>query len=272
MKANLRQTAGSLLPPPLYKAAAVAVHRLLGNATVFAGRYATWPDAAAVASGYDAAEILERTRAAILKVKTDPTVFERDSVILPQPEYSFPALAALLWVAGRHQGKLDVTDFGGSLGSSFFQFRRFLAHVDPLHWAVVEQSHFVHCGNEEITEGGLTFHAHIMDVLRTMRPDLFIASSVLQYLPDPAVFINELIKFSYHRRSTRRPTPPGSSTKRAFSPDLPRLTSWSTHSTAGTACTWPEGIPTTADFSFNDLLYAHEPCLRQPGLWWTLSP
>jgi putative methyltransferase (TIGR04325 family) len=197
MKFSLRQAAAQLLPPFLYKATAVAAHRLRGDATVFTGDYAAWSEAAAGAGGYEAGEILDKTRAAILRVKANPELFERDSVILAEPEYSFPALAAILLVAGRCGGRLDVVDFGGSLGSSYFQFRRFLTHLNPLRWAVVEQPHFVRCGSAEIAEGRLTFHADIAGALGTLRRDLLLASSVLQYLPDPAAFIQTLLGFGF---------------------------------------------------------------------------
>lgn len=197
MKRSVRALIEGVVPPLLYKAAAVAVHRWRHDATVFTGRYQNWAEVAAAASGYDTTEILERTRTAILQAKANPDLFERDSVILPSPEYSFPALAAILWAAGRRKGGLDVVDFGGSLGSSYFQFRRFLATVVPLRWAVVEQPHFVQCGREEIAEGALTFHPSIRQALESLRGDLFFASSVLQYLPDPHAFIDELTGFGF---------------------------------------------------------------------------
>jgi|APLak6261672214_1056088.scaffolds.fasta_scaffold01616_2 putative methyltransferase (TIGR04325 family) len=187
----------SLTPPCVYKALALATHRLLHDATYFSGRYANWAAAAAAADGYDTAEILQRTEAAMQRIQANPTLFERDSVILPEPEYSFPALAALLQIGGQNRGQLDVVDFGGALGSSYFQFRRFLGHLRPLNWAVVEQAHFVERGRKVLHEDGLSFHPTIESALQTMRKDLLFASGVFQYLPDPPAFIEQLIGLGF---------------------------------------------------------------------------
>ncbi len=197
MKPSFRRLAEQMLPPFAYRAAAVAFHRARHDATLFSGTYANWDEVAAVASGYDSTDILEKARAAMRVTRADPDVFERDSVILPQPEYSFPALAALLWVASQRKDGLDIVDFGGSLGSSYFQFRRFLTKVNPLRWAVVEQPHFVQCGQEEFADDVLSFHHQIDDALGIQRRDILFASSVLQYLPDPHSFVANLARFDF---------------------------------------------------------------------------
>lgn len=197
MKPSVRRLAERFVPPFAYRAAAVALHRIRHDATVFSGDYGNWAEVAGIASGYDTTEILEKTRAAMRVARSDPDAFERDSVILPQPEYSFPALAGILWIASQQADGLDIVDFGGSLGSSFFQFRRFLTKVQPLRWAVVEQPHYVQCGQEEFADDTLSFHHQIDDALKLLRRDLLFVSSVLQYLPDPHSFIANLARYNF---------------------------------------------------------------------------
>jgi putative methyltransferase (TIGR04325 family) len=205
-----------LFPPAVKEEVALALHRLRKDATIFEGDYPTWQDAERASNGYADPEILERTRRAALRAKNDPGVFERDSMILAQPEYSFPALSALLWVANRNAGRLKVLDFGGSLGSSFFQFRRFLGAIPALEWAVVEQPHFVECGKREIGGSGLTFHPTVASALGELKPDVLFLSSVLQYLPTPHETLAELLaqrfdfilldRTAFHRRDRDRLT------------------------------------------------------------------
>ena len=199
MRSRLRAVAEQLVPPRLKDRLAIALHRWRGDATIFEGDYASWDEAARATTGYAAPAILERTRQAAITAKSDPGVFERDSVILPQPEYSLPLLASLMWVALREGGRLDVVDFGGSLGSSFFQLRRFLAAVPELRWAVVEQPHYVDCGNRDLAGDGLSFHRSVEDALRKLRPSVLLFSSVLQYLPTPHATLEQLLSngFSY---------------------------------------------------------------------------
>ena len=82
----------------------------------------------------------------------DPA-FERDGVVFDQPDYNFPLLACLLRVATESGNRLRVLDFGGSLGSTYFQCRPFLGGVSELRWTVVEQPQFVECGRREFEDG-----------------------------------------------------------------------------------------------------------------------
>jgi putative methyltransferase (TIGR04325 family) len=88
------------------------------NNTSFEGSYNTWQEADAHCNGYDNMDILEKVLFATLKVKNGEAVYERDSVIFDQIEYSWPVLTGLMWAAAQNSGCLKVLDFGGSLGSS----------------------------------------------------------------------------------------------------------------------------------------------------------
>lgn len=197
MKSRTRFLTDYLLPPALKERMAWVLHRLRGDATVFEGDFASWEDAERLTDGYDDAAILERRRQAVRKAKDDPDVFERDSVILPKAEYSFPALAALLWIALRRDGRLDVVDFGGSLGSSCFQLRPFLRDIPNLRWAVVEHPHYVECGRVEFAGHGLSFHTTIGDALFDLRPDVLLIPSVFQYLPAPHLALRQMVTHGF---------------------------------------------------------------------------
>src|SRR5215475_3829712 len=90
------------------------------------GDYSSWEAAKKQAGSYDDGIILEKVEQAALKVRNGEATYERDSVLFDRIEYSWPLLAALMWVAARNKGKLTVADFGGSLGSSYFQNKVFL--------------------------------------------------------------------------------------------------------------------------------------------------
>src|SRR4051812_16031823 len=86
----------------------------------FTGDYDSWEAAQKDSTGYNTEIILDRTCAALLKVKNGAAVFERDSVLFDQPQYSFGLMAGLLRAAMMNNGRLSVLDFGGSLGTSYF--------------------------------------------------------------------------------------------------------------------------------------------------------
>ncbi len=151
----------------------------------FEGDYASWSEVKCAAGGYDSPAILDRVRAAVLKVKRGEAVFERDSVCFYHEEYRWPALACLLRVAAEQGGRLRVLDFGGSLGSFYFQHRKHFAGLREVRWAVVEQPHFVQCGNQEFADDVLEFHESIDACLNAGKIDVIFLSSVLQYLEEP---------------------------------------------------------------------------------------
>ncbi|MGH9176061.1 MAG: methyltransferase, TIGR04325 family, partial [Vicinamibacterales bacterium] len=163
----------------------------------FDGNYRTWAEAQRASTGYDAQGILERTLAAVLKVKKGEAAYERDSVVFPEIEYSFPLLAALLLAAATEK-RLSVLDFGGSLGSSYFQNRHLLRGVADLKWGIVEQAEVVACGRRHVAEGALQFFADAEDCLRQTSPNFVLLSGVLSYVPEPLSLLRQLVS---HRPS-----------------------------------------------------------------------
>ena len=166
--------------------------RLRGRGTHYRGDFPTWSSALARATGYDAENILRHVRAAALQVKAGTAAYERDSVLFDRIEHSFPVLAGLLRAAVESEARLAVLDLGGALGSSYYQCRRFLSVVSSLSWGVVEQSHFVRCGKEELQDETLQFFSSLAECVATISPNVVLLSSVLQYLPTPAEVLKEI--------------------------------------------------------------------------------
>jgi putative methyltransferase (TIGR04325 family) len=90
--------------------------------------YFSWVEAMehCVEDRTEKAEALERLKDAYLKVKSGEAVYQRDSFIFDKIQYSWPLLSGLLWIASLNNSSLNVLDFGGSLGASYYQclFRR----------------------------------------------------------------------------------------------------------------------------------------------------
>lgn len=160
---------------------------------VFTGDYATWEDAASQCSGYAADVIFEKTKAAALAVKQGQALFERDSVLFHEEVYAWQMLACLNSVAASDQGRLSVLDFGGSLGSSYFQHRKFLQMLPSLRWTVVEQPHYVDFGSKNLEDGFLKFLPTISATIEQAQPNVVLFGSVLSYLPKPFEVLQEVI-------------------------------------------------------------------------------
>ena len=149
------------------------------------GDYSSWEAAKLKSGSYANPEILRKTRDALRKVKTGQAVYERDSVLFDKVLHSWPLLACLQRVALENKGYLSVLDFGGSLGSSYFQCRAFLPNLDKLEWSVVEQKDHVECGKREFEDDILAFYYNVEECIKTRNPNVILFSSVLQYLEKP---------------------------------------------------------------------------------------
>lgn len=185
-----------LVTPPMF------IHlakRLRGNPSTdgygLAGDYRSWKEAQAASTGYDTNIILEKTKLALLKVKQGDAVYERDSVLFNEAQYQWPLLTGLMWVGARTKGKgLNVLDFGGSLGSTYFQHRTFLRSLPDVKWNIIEQPKYIEVGKKYFEDAHLKFYPRIEDCLGENQPNVIILSSVLQYLERPYDKLQELFK------------------------------------------------------------------------------
>ena len=118
---NVKRLLKRLLPPILVDAVRRVPTESQPDRLRFSGDFASWEEAAHASPGYAAPVILEKTRAALLRVKNGDAAYERDSVTFATIDYEFPLLACLLRAATEHDNRLSVLDFGGSLGSTYFQ-------------------------------------------------------------------------------------------------------------------------------------------------------
>ncbi|MFC1621052.1 methyltransferase, TIGR04325 family [Candidatus Omnitrophota bacterium] len=169
----------------------VGIKRFKGHKWL--GDYKTWEEAKDASTGYDNPVIFKKVKDAALKVKNGQAVYERDSVLFERTEHSYPLLAALMRVAADKNGKLDILDFGGSLGSSYFQNKVFLESLKEVHWGIVEQKHFVECGKRYFEDDKLRFYESIEACLEEKSPDAILFSGSIQYIEKPYEVIKSIV-------------------------------------------------------------------------------
>jgi putative methyltransferase (TIGR04325 family) len=161
------------------------------------GNYKTWTEAKEKCTGYDDSAILEKVKNAVLKVKNGEAVYERDSVLFDVIHYSQPLLDVFNHIAKENSGVLHVVDFGGSLGSSYFQNRTLIENAKELKWSVVEQKHFVDCGKEFISHDNLQFFYTIEEALKSQKAQVLFLSSVIPYFEHPYELISKLLNYNF---------------------------------------------------------------------------
>ena len=178
--------------PPIFVRWIRKFRHVRGEGNCFEGEFATWAEASAHCTGYDAEGILAKVLDSTLKVKSGEVAFERDSVLFDEIEYQWSLLAGLMWAAARNEGGLNVLDFGGALGSSYFQNKKFLQSLSGVRWNVVEQAHYVEAGRAKIQDENIRFYKSIEECLTENQPNVILLSSVLQYLESPTDLISKL--------------------------------------------------------------------------------
>ncbi len=155
----------------------------------WSGDFKSWAEASAQCTGYSEKDILEKLIHSQRVVSEGRATFERDTVLFFKEEYNFPVLASLFRTTKQD---LSVVDFGGALGSTFFQNRKALESLIS-KWAVVEQPQFVEAGIREFQDERLVFFSDLKEAVQSIRPQVLFSSSTLQYLEKPFEMIEKMI-------------------------------------------------------------------------------
>lgn len=158
------------------------------------GDYKDWND---VPGGYAADQILETTKTSLLKIKNGEAVYERDSVLFDKKIYPYAVISAMLYIAAKNDNHLNVVDFGGSLGSTWYQIRDFIPEQIRVNWNIVEQEAYINCGKTHFEDHVLKFHPTIEESNAAVKSNVLLLSSVIQYLEKPYEFLAGLAKFDF---------------------------------------------------------------------------
>lgn len=184
----LKKVIKSLLPP-------IILNRLRAGHFPWRGDYSSWSEALSDSSGYDGDEIAEKVFQSTVRLLRGDGVYERDSVLFDQVQYSWPLVSALLATSLESQ-ELQVLDFGGALGSSFYQNQEFLRKVKTYRWYVVEQKSFLDKAKKLDPIEHLFFKNNMREVFAESKINFVLFSSVLQYLENPYEVLDEVMSYS----------------------------------------------------------------------------
>jgi len=160
----------------------------------FRGEFSSWAEAAAHCGGYADRTILERVVAASREVRDGRAAYERDGFAFTEPRQNHPLLAAAFRAAAGAGGELHVLDFGGALGSLYWQHRDAFRGLRHLQWRVVEQEAYVAAGRREFETADLSFWPDLRSASDGARATLAVLSCVVQYMADPYAVIEEVAR------------------------------------------------------------------------------
>lgn len=161
----------------------------------YLGDYVSWQDAASECRGYDDSAILDKVIQASKKIIDGEAVWERDSFLFYQEKYVYKLCASILRCALRNNNQgVRVLDIGGSLGSTYFQNRKYLSDVKNLEYVVAEQDHYAAYGHEYLEDAVLKFISSERDWENMERFDIILMSGSLQYIPNYTEIISKIKK------------------------------------------------------------------------------
>jgi putative methyltransferase (TIGR04325 family) len=191
VSARLKQAIWSRLPSFIRKAWTGS------SGTAFSGwqgNFKTWKEALAQSEGYDSQLILDKVAASLHKVKKGEVAYERDSVTFDKPEVQEEVAVWLKKISMENKRALRVIDFGGSLGSTYFQYKSILGEQSIARWTVVEQEHFAAKGVAEFEDDVLKFSSSLGTAGEA---DVVLLFSVLPYVEYPFDVIRDLVLRKY---------------------------------------------------------------------------
>ena len=157
--------------------------------------YNSWQSAENQCGGYATTAILESVVKASRSVANGDALYERDGVTYRHFAENAHLVSALKYIA-KTEGRFEVLDFGGSLGSIYRQHRWFLSDFTNFIWCVVEQKTFVDTGRKMFENNKLKFETTISDACSHYKPNIALMSNALQRVENPFDVLDEVAKFN----------------------------------------------------------------------------
>ena len=109
----------------------------------FVGNYSNWKEASDNSLGYNSDKIFSKSRKSFLKVISKEAKYERDSVLFYSEKINYPLINIFNKIQRKKRSCLNILDFGGSFGSTYFQNYSVLKNKNKFNWSIVEQEKIV---------------------------------------------------------------------------------------------------------------------------------
>lgn len=161
----------------------------------YEGVFDDWESALGKCTGYDANEIFEKVMASAIAVRDGKACYERDSVLFYETKYNYPLVLHICGIAKEYANQINIIDWGGSLGSAYFQNRKLLQVFNITYkWTVIEQEHFVAFGKNNLCDQHLGFEYNLQMVRNIEKYNCIIFGSVLQYINFSDELLEQVVK------------------------------------------------------------------------------
>lgn len=159
------------------------------------GSFDNWHKAILSSGTYNNKEIFINSKKSFLRVINKEVNFERDSVTFDTEKLNKPLISLLEKIRkNKKKNFLNILDFGGSFGSTYFQNKKILYDKTKYQWDIIEQKKIIDFANKTIKIENLNFYKSLDHYIKNIKPDVVLFSSVLHYLEFPFKIIEKLFK------------------------------------------------------------------------------
>lgn len=169
------------------------INTILNRSNKIYGNFDTWNEALLKSKGYNDRKILDTVKLSLEKILSGEAKYERDSYLFYKKKYDNILISRLNEIYNNLQRKIIVCDYGGSLGSLYFQHKE-IFKKSFVEWNILEQEHFVEFANQKIKIDNLNFFSNTDKLLNQKKLDLILFSSVLHYLEDPYSVLTKFLE------------------------------------------------------------------------------
>jgi putative methyltransferase (TIGR04325 family) len=148
-------------------------------------------------AGYEEENFIQKLYTSASLVRDGKATYERDTVIFPRIQYAWELLASLL-IVSKGKRRVKIIDFGGGLGTTFWQNSSMLnlAGVET-SWIIIEQKRLVEIGKSEFESDFLKFVPSLADVVSD-EIDAVLFGGSLCYLENPYDILNQTFLLGPH--------------------------------------------------------------------------
>lgn len=183
--------------PPIFREIKRRIYK--NSQLYYFNRYETWEaalnESIRLGSSYESAYIVDQVDRATQKVRNGEAVYEQDGVCYYQNNNNYELLASILY-ANSQLKHMNVVDYGGALGSTYFRYSTILDKIN-VDWTVVEQKHFVERGKMHVPE--VKFRYNVDECFdQGSQPNVLLLSSVIMYLDDPYGMLKNMLSHPFN--------------------------------------------------------------------------
>jgi putative methyltransferase (TIGR04325 family) len=158
------------------------------------GKYPDWTSVSIYAEDEPWEECLKRVSLATNSVRSGEAPYQRDSVLFYDNKLPSSLMYILMNEAYKNSGVLNVVDFGGGLGGTYFHSKKLLPILKSIIWRVVEQPSFAVVGKNKFENDELAFYSSFEE-LPEKKIGILLFSGVLHYLINPYEIIEQGLAF-----------------------------------------------------------------------------